>query len=87
MEGAADWLDWQAWLEAIGVTQLQLVLSWTRALLLAVFPANIYMAVEGVFLPLEWLPQSQVGLWVRLPFQAVFAAMVGVAGLWTPTGE
>ena len=41
------------------------------ALYVAVFPANIYMAVAGVQLdPANPLP-SWVG-WVRLPFQALF---------------
>lgn len=47
----------------------------TIALLLAVFPANIYMATHNVQitgLP-EWLPQpGPVGRWLRLPFQTAF---------------
>jgi uncharacterized membrane protein len=43
------------------------------ALLIAVFPANIYMAVSEVGLPgLE--PPPRWALWARLPFQLVFAA-------------
>lgn len=49
------------------------------ALLIAVFPANLHMALNEVYLPVDWLPQSQVGLWVRLPFQLVFAAAVAYA--------
>ena len=47
------------------------------ALLIAVVPANVHMAMEGIFLPIEGLPQSELGLWIRLPFQAVIA--LGVA--------
>ena len=45
------------------------------ALFVAVFPANIYMAMENVQmqgLP-SWLSQpSPLALWLRLPFQAAF---------------
>lgn len=45
------------------------------ALLVAVFPANIYMAMHQVQiqgLP-EWMSQpSPAALWLRLPFQGVF---------------
>ena len=57
------------------------------ALLIAVFPANVHMAMEGIFLPIDGLPQSQLGLWIRLPFQAVIALEVWYVGLWTPPGE
>jgi len=40
------------------------------ALLVAVFPANIEMALH----PEEWPEAPELGLWIRLPFQAVFAA-------------
>lgn len=47
------------------------------SLYVAVFPANIYMAVENVQivgLP-AWAAQpSQTSLWLRLPFQIVFIA-------------
>jgi uncharacterized membrane protein len=46
-------------------------------LLLAVFPANIHMAVHHVgFVDApEWLPQpTPLGLWMRLPFQLVLIA-------------
>jgi uncharacterized membrane protein len=42
-------------------------------LLLAVFPANVHMAVEGVGLPGADPPPSWL-LWSRLPLQAVFIA-------------
>ena len=51
------------------------------ALLVAVFPANIYMLTHEVYLP--DMPQEPWLLWVRLPFQLVFAAGVAYAGgLW-----
>lgn len=48
--------------------------AWGLILLyLAVFPANIYMAVEGIQIdPANPLPSW--GAWARLPFQAVFIA-------------
>ena len=43
------------------------------ALYVAVFPANIYMAVAGIQLdPANPLPEW--GAWVRLPFQVLFIA-------------
>lgn len=45
------------------------------ALLLAVFPANVYMATSGVVLQggPAWLGDpSETARWARLPFQAVF---------------
>ncbi len=54
------------------------------AMLIAIFPANIYMALAppGAFpdftLP-HWL------LWVRLPFQAVFIAWVWYVAIQRPT--
>ena len=55
------------------------------ALLLAVFPANINMAVNEIYLPTDWLPQSKAGLWIRLPLQAVIALEVWFVGLWRPS--
>ena len=52
------------------------------ALLVAVFPANLHMAMNEVYLPIEWLPQSRTGLWLRLPFQLVFALEVWFVGLY-----
>lgn len=51
------------------------------ALLVAVFPANVHMAINEVYLPVDWLEQSRTGLWLRLPFQLVFAA-----GVWFAMG-
>jgi len=43
------------------------------ALLIAVFPANIYMAVNRI--PMQpGAPPSDLALWLRLPFQGVFIA-------------
>ena len=68
-----------------------LVPSWRRfsawgllALLVAVFPANIHMAMNEVYLPIEWLPQSRIGLYVRLPMQLLIALEVWFVGLWVP---
>lgn len=53
--------------------------GWGIALLLiAVFPANVHMAMSHVGLPGEEPPPSWA-LWARLPFQAVFIAVA----LWT----
>lgn len=43
------------------------------ALLIAVFPANIYAALNGHIAGLDAQPWA---LWVRLPFQALFLAWV-----------
>ncbi|CBN57307.1 MULTISPECIES: DoxX family protein [Kamptonema] len=40
------------------------------ALFIAVFPANINMAVNNI--PIDGIPQNQLLYWLRLPFQAVF---------------
>jgi uncharacterized membrane protein len=44
------------------------------ALLIAVYPANIHMLVHDVYLP--DMPQERWMLWVRMPVQFVFAAVV-----------
>ncbi len=43
-------------------------------LLIAVFPANIYMLIEKVYLP--GMPQEEWLLWGRLPLQGVLIAWV-----------
>ncbi len=51
------------------------------ALLIAVYPANVHMLVNEVYLP--DMPQEKWLLWVRMPVQFVFAALVIVgAGIW-----
>lgn len=42
------------------------------ALFIAVFPANINMAVNNI--PLDGIPHNQALYWARLPFQAVLIA-------------
>lgn len=72
-----------------------LLVPWARrfsawgllALLVAVFPANVHMAVNEVYLPIEGAPQDPTALWLRLPFQLVIAAQVWAAGLWEPRAE
>jgi uncharacterized membrane protein len=49
---------------------------WLLATLLAVFPANVHMAVH----PAEYhVPGGRTALYARLPFQAVFMAWVRAA--------
>ena len=61
--------------------------SWgLLALLVAVFPANLHMAVNGVFIDVP-IPQSQLGLWLRLPLQLVIAAQVWFVGLYQITSK
>jgi uncharacterized membrane protein len=51
------------------------------ALLVAVYPANLHMAFNEVYLP--DLPRMPWLLWARLPLQFLFAAAVLVSGgLW-----
>ena len=51
------------------------------ALLVAVYPANVHMLMNDVYLP--DMPQDRWILWVRMPFQLIFAAGVAwSAGLW-----
>ena len=49
-------------------------------LLVAVFPANINMLVNEIYL--EGMVQERWLLWARLPFQLVFAYFVFHAGGW-----
>jgi uncharacterized membrane protein len=49
------------------------------ALLIAVFPANIYMAVAPTQIPDNHFPQWL--LWARLPFQFIFIAIVWLAAI------
>ncbi len=43
------------------------------ALLIAIFPANIHVALQGHMPGTDFSP---LALWLRLPFQAVFIALV-----------
>lgn len=56
------------------------------ALLVAVYPANIHMLVNDIYL--EGMPRERWLLWARMPFQFVFAAGVAWAGgLWPRRSE
>ena len=55
--------------------------AWSVATLLAVFPANIHMALH----PDRYrVPGGRVGLWLRLPVQALFIAWAIAAGRVQP---
>jgi uncharacterized membrane protein len=47
---------------------------WLIATLVAVFPANLHMALHPEAFP--QVPGGRISLWARLPFQAVFLAWV-----------
>ncbi len=56
------------------IVRLRRLAGWgLLALLLAVFPANIYVAIKG---SMPGLDVSPLALWLRLPFQFVFMAWV-----------
>lgn len=44
------------------------------ALLIAVYPANIHMLVNEVYL--DGLPKSKLGLWLRMPLQFIWMYLV-----------
>jgi uncharacterized membrane protein len=51
--------------------------AWSVATLLAIFPANIHMALH----PHRYrVPGGRVALWLRLPVQALFVAWAVAAG-------
>jgi uncharacterized membrane protein len=51
--------------------------AWSVATLLAVFPANVHMALH----PDRYrVPGGRVALWLRLPVQAIFVAWAIAAG-------
>jgi uncharacterized membrane protein len=52
------------------------------ALLIAIFPANVQVALQGQMPGLDGAPAWL--LWLRLPFQAVFIAWVWWVGLAAP---
>jgi uncharacterized membrane protein len=64
------------WAEIIGglgllIPKVRRIAAWGLiALLVAVFPANVQIALHGVLGLPAWL------LWLRLPFQLVFVAWV-----------
>jgi uncharacterized membrane protein len=57
------------------------------ALLIAVFPANVYMAIDGVateMVPDRFDDAARIAAWLRLPLQAV---LIGWAWLYTRPNE
>ena len=53
---------------------------WLTALLIAVFPANVYMATDPEKVP--WVAKSSLPralLWVRLPLQPLMIALLALA--------
>lgn len=50
---------------------------WSIATLVAVFPANLHMALNPDRFP---VPGGRLALWARLPFQALFIAWAAAAG-------
>ena len=55
------------------IPSVSVVAAWGLiALFIAVFPANIYMALHNI--KLDGVPQNQLLYWVRLPLQAVLIA-------------
>ena len=64
-------------LGGIGVflPRTRIAAGWGLVLLLfAVFPANIYMLMEGIYF--EGMPEKEWLLWIRLPLQGVLIAWV-----------
>lgn len=55
---------------------------WSIATLIAVFPANIHMALNADDFE-QHVPGGEPALWARLPFQALFIAWAYAAGEWT----
>jgi len=66
----------------IPLRPVQLLTGWgLTLLLLAVFPANIYMAVDNVRVNGHLIPAWL--LWLRLPMQPLFmAGVLWVTGVW-----
>ena len=53
---------------------------WSIATLLAVFPANVHMALNAE--DFDDVPGGEAALWGRLPVQALFIAWAYAAGDW-----
>jgi uncharacterized membrane protein len=51
---------------------------WSIATLVAVFPANVYMAIDAERFE-RGVPGGRAALWLRLPVQAVFIAWAWAA--------
>ena len=55
------------------IPQISHVAAWTLAILfIAVFPANLYQAVNNI--PVAVLPHDPPLIWLRFPFQAFLVA-------------
>lgn len=55
--------------------------AWSIATLLAIFPANVHMALEAERFK-DHVPGGEAALWARLPVQALFIAWAYAAGEW-----
>ena len=55
--------------------------AWSIATLIAVFPANVHMALNADRYEKD-VPGGEAALWARLPVQALFIAWAYVAGDW-----
>jgi uncharacterized membrane protein len=91
------WLPWPAALNAISgaceilggigilVPRLRLAAGWGLvALLIAVFPANLHVALMGRMPGTDY---SATTLWLRLPFQLVFVAWVAWVAIRPPANR
>lgn len=58
---------------------------WSIATLLAVFPANVNMALNAEDFE-RGVPGGEFALWGRLPVQALFVAWAYAAGEWDDAG-
>ena len=54
---------------------------WSIATLIAVFPANLHMALNAERFE-DGVPGGEPALWARLPVQALFIAWAWAAGEW-----
>jgi len=55
--------------------------AWSIATLIAVFPANLHMALEAERFE-KGVPGGEAALWARLPVQALLIAWAYAAGDW-----
>jgi uncharacterized membrane protein len=86
------WLPWPSGLNAVAgaceilggigvlIASLRCAAGWGLiALLVAVFPANLHVALLG---HMPGFGYSPLALWLRLPFQAVLIAWVAWVSIW-----
>ncbi|MGH2984193.1 MAG: DoxX family protein [Solirubrobacterales bacterium] len=59
--------------------------AWSIATLLAVFPANVHMAIEAERFE-KGVPGGRNALYARLPVQLLFIAWAYAAGNWNENG-